>query len=61
MQLYQKLLNQLNILYIIIEIKTLKFEELNFLISFIINISAFIKIIIFVNNIKIATKMITYL
>lgn len=45
----------------IIKIKKPRFEELDFLISSTIGASTILKIMIFIDNIKIADKMMTYL
>ena len=60
-QLYKKLLNQSNIIYIVIEVRKPRFEKLDFLVSPIIDILAILKIIIFVNNIKITGNIAIYL
>lgn len=45
----------------IIKIKKPRFKKLNFFVSLTINASVIPKTVIFVNNIKIADKMITHL
>lgn len=61
MQLYKKLLDWLNIKYIVTKIKKPRFEELNLFISSIISILKILKIIIFINNIKMISKMAIHL
>lgn len=60
-QLYKESLNQPNITYMVTKIKKPGFEELDFLVSPTIGVSAISKTIIFVDNIRIASKMATHL
>lgn len=60
-QLYKKLLDHPNIIYMVIEIKNPRFEELDFFVFPTISASAISKTINFVNNIKTMGKIVTYL
>lgn len=60
-QLYKNLLNRLNIIYIVTEIKKPRFEELNFFVFSTIKVLAILKIMIFVDNIKRVSKMVIHL
>lgn len=60
-RLYKELLDHPNIIYIVMEIKKPRFEELDFFVSLTTGASAIVKTMIFANNIKIAGEMATYL
>lgn len=59
--LYEKLLDHLNIIYIIAEIRKPKFEELSFVISLMATIFSIPKTIIFNNNTDIVGQIADYL